>query len=247
MEDIVEMVSRDPDENGWLSSSQAWLSRMPEAGDFAREFVLDRPMLERARLSQANTMLDIGCGDGRFCRLAKELPLKATGIDPVEPFIQHAQKIDPDGHYLAGFAEALPFEDAQFDLAVFYLSLIDIADMGTAIQEAERVIRPGGTILIANLASFFTSNGTTGWVKDNDGHDHHPLGTYLEEKGNWCEWDGLRIRNWHRPLSTYMSALLNAGLTLTYFDEPQPSGGPEGLVKRYYQTPFTMMMEWRKP
>lgn len=246
MEDNVEMVSRDPDENGWLSSSQAWLGRMPETGDFAREFILDRPMLERARLSRANTMLDIGCGDGRFCRMAKELPLKATGIDPVEPFIQQARQIDPDGNYLTGFAEALPFEAEEFDIAVFYLSLIDIDDMRTAIQEAVRVVRPGGTILIANLTSFFTSNSTIGWVKDDDGREYHPLGTYLEEKSDWFEWDGLRVRNWHRPLNAYMSALLDAGLTLTYFDEPKPSGGPEDRVQRYHQTPFTMMMEWRK-
>lgn len=246
MENIVEMASRDPDENGWLSSSQAWLGRMHETGDFSREFILDRPMLERTRLSGAHTMLDIGCGDGRFCRMVRELPLKATGIDPVEPFIKQARQLDLDGNYLTGYAEALPFEAEEFDLAVFYLSLIDIDDMRAAIQEAVRVVRPGGTILIANLTSFFTSNGTIGWVQDDDGREHHPLGIYLEEKANWFEWDGLRIRNWHRPLSAYMSALLDAGLTLTYFDEPKPSGGPEDSVQRYHQIPFTMMMEWRK-
>lgn len=240
------MISRDPDENGWLSSSQAWLERMPERGDFAREYILDHPMRERARMLSADTMLDIGCGEGRFCRMAKDLGIKSTGIDPVEKFVQYARERDPDGQYVSGFAESLPFEDAEFDLAVFYLSLIDIDDMRLAIQEAARVIKPNGAILIANLTSFFTSNGTTGWIKDNEGRAHHPLGTYLEEKVDWFEWDGLRVRNWHRPLSAYMSTLLTAGLTLTYFDEPTPTGGPANRVRQYHQTPYTMIMEWRK-
>lgn len=239
-------MKRDPDENGWLSSAQAWINRMPEAGDFAREFVLDPFMMQRVANAKAQTMLDIGCGEGRFCRMASRQGLQTTGIDPVEPFIQYARQLDPHGRYLPGFAENLPFGDASFDLTVFYLSLIDIDDIRAAIDEATRVLRPGGILLIANLNSFFTSNGTIGWIAGEDGRRHHPLGTYLEEKADWFEWDGVRIRNWHRPLSAYMSALLGADLTLTYFDEPAPIGGPSEQVEKYKQTPFTMLMEWKK-
>lgn len=238
------MNQRDPDENGWLSSSQAWIDRMPDAGDFAREFILDKPMLER--LSGAAKMLDIGCGEGRFCRMAKKIGIDAVGIDPIEPFIERARNRDPSGKYLQAFAEKLPFDDEEFDLAVFYLSLIDIDDIRTAVREATRILKPGGRILIANLTSFFTSNGAIGWVKGEDGRTYHPLGNYFDEKAEWFEWDGLRVRNWHRPLSTYMSVLLGEGLKLTFFDEPRPSGGPQERVQRYLTTPFTMIMEWRK-
>jgi SAM-dependent methyltransferase len=240
------MTQRDPDENGWLSSSQAWIDRMPEGGDFAREFILDKPMLERTELSGAAKMLDIGCGDGRFCRMAKKIGISTVGVDPIKPFIERARSRDPDGKYFTGFAENLPFSDGEFDLAVFYLSLIDIDDMRAAIQEAARILKPRGTILIANLTSFFTSNGTIGWIKGDDDCEHHPLGNYLEEKAEWVEWDGVRVRNWHRPLSAYMSALLGAGLALTFFDEPTPFSGPEDRVRRYHKAPFTMIMEWRK-
>jgi hypothetical protein len=36
---------------------------------------------------------------------------------------------------------------------------------------------------------------------------------------------GIRIENWHRPLASYMRELLAQGLTLTFFDEPQPRSG----------------------
>ncbi len=237
---------RNPDENGWLSSAKAWIDRMPEAGDFAREFILDAPMIERCVKSGAKTMLDIGCGEGRFCRIAKKKGFHTVGIDPIEPFILQARERDPTGDYRIAFAEELPFEDETFDMAVFYMSLIDIDDLRTACREATRILKPSGHLLIANLTSFFTSNGTIGWVEGTDGRQHHPLGDYLEEKAEWFEWDGVRIRNWHRPLSTYMTTLIDQKLSLTHFEEPAPVGGPEERRARYMRTPFTMMMEWQK-
>jgi hypothetical protein len=56
----------------------------------------------------------------------------------------------------------------------------------------------------------------------------------------------MKIHNWHRPLSFYMSALLGLGLTLTYFDEPAPVGGDEQKAERYRRVPYFVVMEWRK-
>jgi len=59
---------------------------MPDTGNFAREFILDKPILERSELSGAAKMLDIGNGEGRFRRVAKKIGIDAVGIDPIEPF-----------------------------------------------------------------------------------------------------------------------------------------------------------------
>ncbi|MGB0843926.1 MAG: class I SAM-dependent methyltransferase [Alphaproteobacteria bacterium] len=240
------MTDRHADENGWLSSSQAWLDRMPEKGDFAREFVLDKPMVERALLHKPANVLDVGCGDGRFCRALKKHGLATTGIDPVKPFVDFAASKDAEGCYKVGFADNLPFTDETFDLAVFYLTLIDIEQMEQAVEEAVRVLKPGGKILVANLSSFHTSNGTIGWVKGEDGNSYWPLGSYHKECCDWFAWDGIRIRNWHRPLSTYMAAFLNNGMTLSHFDEPLPVGCTQEQIDKYMKNPFLMMMEWRK-
>ena len=240
------MTTRNPDANGWVTSAQAWLDRMPETGDFARKYVLDKPMIERAISDNPKTIVDIGCGDGRFCRFLKRHGITTTGIDPVEKFLEFAAQKDPDGNYLTGFAEALPFENESFDLAVFYLTLIDIDDMPKAIQEAVRILKPGGKILIANLNSFFTSNGTIGWIVSQDEEVYRPLGDYFSQRKDWFEWDGMRVRNWHRPLNAYMDVLLKCGMTLTYFDEPQPVGCPDERAERYCAAPYLMIMEWRK-
>ena len=52
--------------------------------------------------------------------------------------------------------------------------------------------------------------------------------------------------NWHRPLSAYMRELIAQGLTLTFFDEPQPRSGESEQQARYRRAPLFMVMEWRR-
>jgi len=111
------------------------------------------------------------------------------------------------------------------------------------------VLAPGGALLIANLNSFNTACIETGWIKDRAGRrTHFPIDHYLEERSTWIEYRGIRVRNHHRPLSTYMRALLDAGLRLSYFDEPLPSAdAPPQKAGSYRRMPWFLVMEWVKP
>ena len=110
-----------------------------------------------------------------------------------------------------------------------------------------RVLKPGGTLLIANLNSFFTASGNARWIRDADGgYLHFPLDNYLQERCDVVSWRTIRIDNWHRPLSVYMKLLLEQRLQLAHFDEPAPHGGDDDTVSRYRRVPWHMVMEWRK-
>jgi hypothetical protein len=64
----------------------------------------------------------------------------------------------------------------------------------------------------------------------------------------WTEYRGIRVRNHHRPLSTYMSTLLGAGLHLSYFDEPSPrTGAMPKKAASYRRVSWFLVMEWVKP
>ena len=62
----------------------------------------------------------------------------------------------------------------------------------------------------------------------------------------WFEWKGIRIRQWHRPLSTYMRLLLAQGLRLTFFDEPAAIDNDDERASNARRRPWAMVMEWRK-
>ncbi len=238
-----------PGVDGWEDSAEAWLRAMGDEGDFARRFVLDAPMLERVALSASKgaTALDVGCGEGRFCRLLQTQGLRTVGIDPTAALIERARECDPAGDYRVSRAETMDVAAGAFDLAVSYLSLIDIPDFTSAVVNVARALRPGGRFLVANLTSFNTAGMPEGWRPDRDGQLRFRIDGYLEERAVWVSFGGIRVRNWHRPLAAYMAAFLASGLELRHFAEPVPTGGDPATVERYRRVPWFHIMEWQKP
>lgn len=230
--------------DGWDTSAAAWIASQGARGDKTRQYVLDAPMLAAAR-GHARA-LDVGCGEGRFCRMLRAEAINAVGIDPTETLIAEARRRDPAGDYRIGRGEALEFADGDFDLVVSYLSLIDIPDASAAIAEMVRVLAPGGTLLIANLNGFATAGLEAGWSTLADGRRGYVIDDYLKVRSEWTQWSGIRIKNWHRPVSFYMQALLAQGLVLRGFDEPAMIG-PADLAEKYSRAPWAMMMVWQKP
>ena len=93
--------------DGWAASAHAWIAEQGEAGDYGRRFVLDGPMIERIRGRGFATALDVGCGEGRFCRILRDLGIRAVGVDPTAALIDRARQLDPAGDYRIGRAETL--------------------------------------------------------------------------------------------------------------------------------------------
>lgn len=229
---------------GWDESAAAWIADQADGGDETRRFVLDAPMLAVAR-GHARA-LDVGCGEGRFCRMLRAEGIETVGIDPTEALIAEARRQDPTGDYRIGRAERLGLPDARFDLVVSYLSLIDIPDARAAIAEMVRVLAQGGTLLIANITSFASAGmgEGLGWTTLGEGSRRFVIDDYGSERAAWAEWRGIRVQNWHRPLSFYMQLLLDHGLVLRQFDEP-PFTGPDERAHSYARVPWAMMMAWQ--
>lgn len=240
------MIDTDGSSDGWVESAQAWIAEMGEHGDWSRRYVLDTIMLERALAGAPADALDVGCGEGRFCRLLSAQGTRMVGVDPTLALIERARALDPKGDYRIGIGEALPVEDASFDMVVSYLTLIDIPDYRAAIGEMVRVLRPGGSLLVANLTSFATARVRKPETEDEGEHSFE-IDHYLDERSAMESWRGISVRNWHRPLSAYMKTFLRLGLVLSYFDEPTPVGGDPEIVARYRRIPWFMMMHWIKP
>jgi SAM-dependent methyltransferase len=233
---------------GWNESAEAWIAALGERGDWGREHVLDAAMLSRVENRGFHFALDVGCGEGRFCRLLRQRGIDAIGIDPTPALVEEARRRDPHGQYRIGKAERLEFENDRFDLVVSYLTLIDIADFRVAIREMARVLQVGGSLLIANLTSFTSACATEGWIRDGYGRGvYYSVDRYLDEFAQWVAWQGIRIENWHRPLGAYMTELLDQGLVLRFFQEPGPTGGDPERVSLYRRAPWFVVMEWTKP
>jgi len=97
------------------------------------------------------SVLDFGCGDGKFSALLSERgPSFLAGVDISEKAVEFAKKHIPAGSFTALTQPPLPFPDNTFD-AVFSLDVIEHipdSDAATWKKELLRVLKPGGKLLI---------------------------------------------------------------------------------------------------
>lgn len=95
--------------------------------------------------------LDVGCGGGYTCEYLDDLGAEVTGMDInpdlVEVARAHAQQVGKVIRYEQGRAEALPFPDQSFDVVTCVDVLEHVDDVGGALREIHRVLRPGGVLL----------------------------------------------------------------------------------------------------
>jgi len=99
-------------------------------------------------VKDCKTILDIGCGIGSFEQKLSELDI--TGLDISEEMLTEAKKRS-EKYFVLGDAENLKFDDSSFD-AVFYVATLEfITNYKKAIQEAWRVTRTNGKLLVIML------------------------------------------------------------------------------------------------
>jgi SAM-dependent methyltransferase len=108
----------------------------------AREFVAWLDAAPRLR------WLDVGCGTGALAQVVTEhaAPGALTGIDASVDFVAAAGDRVPDAEFLVADAQALPFDDGAFDVAVSGLVLNFVPQPVTAVREMRRVVGPDGIV-----------------------------------------------------------------------------------------------------
>lgn len=227
----------------------------------SRVYVLDGAHLALAGDVADLRVLDAGCGEGRFARMLAERGARVTGVDLSPRMIELARRAEaarPLGieYHIADMAELPALEDSSFDLAIAYVSLVDVPAYELAIAEVARVLRPGGRFQFSIIHPCFSPPGAA-WEPRKPGtvplRDQDKLYRRID---NYFPPAEVRFRMWptapaetvnyHRPLSDYSRALLSAGLLIRELVEPLPA--PEVVAERdwlreYLRAPFFIIFD----
>jgi SAM-dependent methyltransferase len=215
----------------WEAHAGWWQDGFSEGADPEYEEQI-LPMAAE-HMAGAVDVLDIGCGEGQVARLAVRIGARrVVGIDPTWAQVEVAAARGGGPSYARSGAASLPFADGSFDTAVACLVFEHITDVDGAIAEVARILRPGGRFLFfLNHPLLQTPN--SGWIDDqvlDPPEQYWRIGPYLVEDESIEEVEkGVFIPFIHRPLSRYVNALADAGLTLTRMEEPAP---PPGFLDR---------------
>lgn len=123
-----------------------------------REGTVKRRLLDHAALRPGLRLLDLGCGTGTLAIMAKEREraIWITGVDGDPAVLGRARAKAAaralDIEFVDGRATALPFERADFDLVLCSLFLHHLwpHERLATLGEVQRVLRPGGRLLVAD-------------------------------------------------------------------------------------------------
>lgn len=105
--------------------------------------------------------MEIGVGTGRF---AAALGIR-YGLEPLEDFAKIARSRGIE--VVKGIAEKLPYPDASFDLVLMVTVDCFLDDVPEAFGEAHRVLKPGGSLVVA----FLDKNGVFAKKYEQSGKD----------------------------------------------------------------------------
>lgn len=130
------------------------------AGRFGREYLPGRSWqgLAEALLSLMPplTVADLGAGEGTFSQLLARRAGRVIAVDNSERMVEFGSKLAqrhdvPNLEYRLGDMESVPVESGEVDVAFFSQSLHHALKPPKAIEEAWRILKPGGQIVILDL------------------------------------------------------------------------------------------------
>ena len=96
-------------------------------------------------------VLEVGCGQGVMAeRIQRELRCELVALDQSAHMVELTRARGVDA--LVGDVQKLPFEAAEFDVALAAWMLYHVADIERALAELARVLRPGGRLVAVTNA-----------------------------------------------------------------------------------------------
>ncbi|MBI3394228.1 MAG: metalloregulator ArsR/SmtB family transcription factor [Spirochaetia bacterium] len=139
-----------------IKSRQYFETEGADQEELQKDFV-DAPYYRRKIVSllpdPPGLTVDVGCGTGELAVILAEKTERLLCVDRSSTMLERAQERCPAADVRIGAVEHLPLSDGEADTLICSMVLHHMPDPRAALQEAARVIRPGGVLILADLAT----------------------------------------------------------------------------------------------
>jgi ubiquinone/menaquinone biosynthesis C-methylase UbiE len=226
----------------WEINAEAFIGLIDGEGTPHHRKILN-PCVERLLGDvKGKKLLDAGCGEGYLARFYAKKGADVTAIDLSQRLIETSERLtEEEGISIdyrvdnVCYIESVP--DAEFDIVLSNLVLLNVQCLDDAIKEFHRVLKIEGVLVFSIVHPAFNFYGPGSWEmgeKDPETNRrdgiYFKIDRYFEEKEYERYWKTKQgekfpepISFFHRTLSTYFNSLSSAGFRLLEFAEPRPT------------------------
>ncbi len=200
----------------WEEAAEKYCS-VQESSDFSAQ---NRRLVEdRFAEIGAMSVLDAGCGYGRYTDWFAKQGAKVTGCDGAAAMIRLARERYPHSRFdLVDLTEDLPYQAGSFDLVFCNQVLMDLPEIAHTLSEFARVLRTQGRLWLSIVHPAFYIGE---WVTGEDGKKRaKEISGYLTPHSREGDFWG-RSLHYHRPVSYYLNLAARNGLSLLEMVEPR--------------------------
>ncbi|MFZ6011832.1 MAG: class I SAM-dependent DNA methyltransferase [Bacteroidota bacterium] len=126
------------------------------------------------------SVLDSGCGTGKFCGVATaQFATKVVGLDLSPKMIETARKENPSVEFLCADLSSVSLSENIFDVVVCALALGHIEDLEPALTTLSKSLKTDGVLVITDFHPFLTIQRSKRTFKDVASGKHFEVRHYL--------------------------------------------------------------------
>lgn len=187
------------------------------AGKFGRQYVPGRSWKGLAEtvlmLMPALEIADLGAGEGTFAQLLARRAKRVIAVDNSEKMVEYGSELArkhglANVEYRLGDLESPPVADGSVDVAFFSQALHHAVHPQRAVNEAMRILRPGGRVVILDLKKHSFEEAREMYADLWLGFSEVELDGFLREAG----FEGVEVMGVHKEEeSPHFETLLAVG------------------------------------
>ena len=211
----------------WDQASRWYDSLVGSQGtDFQKDIIMPG-VLRLLEVAKKDRVLDLACGQGVFSRYLSQKGVNVEGLDSSSELLKYARTRSGSAirYHVGDAADAKNFKEDTFDGIACLMAIQNIEKMDLLFKSACRWLKPGKCFVVVMTHPCFRIPRQSHWGWDEEKKleyrrvDHYKTETNVPILTPPFADSKSFTLTYHRPMQSYVSALVQAGLCVDAMEE----------------------------